>query len=188
MSTEWTDEKHSLYLKSMEASFVNDLHNTFGFLGGHSQRVRLPDPKFPGKKRANICFSSGQYKVLQGGCWEKVNFGKHNSLLDKPDGSGVLIANPWIRHFKATCGHQILTSPHQEKAALVDSNTEVCDQNFEDKDIIGEKASHTRSANIMKTSHVATSSNDQVVPSGEYPLAAYVTKSDLMSDNKGGFP
>ncbi|KAI3821206.1 hypothetical protein L1987_08766 [Smallanthus sonchifolius] len=27
-STEWTDEKHSLYLKSMEASFVDQLYNS----------------------------------------------------------------------------------------------------------------------------------------------------------------
>lgn len=26
--TEWTDEKHSLYLKSMEASFVNQLYSS----------------------------------------------------------------------------------------------------------------------------------------------------------------
>lgn len=26
-SSDWTDEKHSLYLKSMEASFVNELYD-----------------------------------------------------------------------------------------------------------------------------------------------------------------
>jgi hypothetical protein len=27
LSSDWTDEKHSLYLKSMEASFVNQLYD-----------------------------------------------------------------------------------------------------------------------------------------------------------------
>lgn len=38
MSKEWTDEKHSLYLKSMEASFVNDLYNSMDLLGWRSQK------------------------------------------------------------------------------------------------------------------------------------------------------
>lgn len=31
--TRWTDEKHSLYLKSMEASFVDQLYNSLDLLG-----------------------------------------------------------------------------------------------------------------------------------------------------------
>lgn len=34
--TEWTNEKHSLYLKSMEASFVNQLYNSMDFHGRNS--------------------------------------------------------------------------------------------------------------------------------------------------------
>lgn len=32
VSTDWTDEKHSLYLKSMEASFVDQLYGSMGLL------------------------------------------------------------------------------------------------------------------------------------------------------------
>lgn len=36
--TEWTDEKHSLYLKSMEASFVDQLYNSLGLLGSKNNK------------------------------------------------------------------------------------------------------------------------------------------------------
>lgn len=36
-ATEWTDAKHSLYLKSMEASFVSQLHNSLDLLGWNSE-------------------------------------------------------------------------------------------------------------------------------------------------------
>ncbi|MBA0838516.1 hypothetical protein Goarm_004326, partial [Gossypium armourianum] len=58
-STEWTDEKHSLYLKSMEASFVNQLYDSMSFLGCNSKE------KSPGSKssRKTRCISSGQLLV-----------------------------------------------------------------------------------------------------------------------------
>lgn len=38
ISTEWTNEKHSLYLKSMEASFVNQLYSgSVDLVGWRSQ-------------------------------------------------------------------------------------------------------------------------------------------------------
>ncbi|WP_224642587.1 hypothetical protein, partial [Vibrio vulnificus] len=77
MSTEWTDEKHSLYLKSMEASFVNDLYNSFNLLG---YRLDHPsDPNFSRRKLTASRASSGQFKVLQRGCWEKINFERNRS-------------------------------------------------------------------------------------------------------------
>lgn len=45
MATEWTDEKHSLYLKSMEASFVSQLYNSSDFLGWRSQEDYSSNPK-----------------------------------------------------------------------------------------------------------------------------------------------
>ncbi|THG21469.1 hypothetical protein TEA_001087 [Camellia sinensis var. sinensis] len=119
MSTEWTNEKHSLYLKSMEASFVNDLYNSFDLLGWRSQRQHSSDSKLSGQKHASTRSSSGQFKVLRGGCWGKIDFERHESQLDKADGSGVLLANPWIRHFRPSFRHQIVTSSAlQEKSAI----------------------------------------------------------------------
>lgn len=46
-STEWTNEKHCLYLKSMEASFVNELHCSMGlFRGGEKKRKVLEKDLF----------------------------------------------------------------------------------------------------------------------------------------------
>lgn len=74
--TEWTDEKHSLYLKSMEASFVNELYSSFDLLGWRSQREHSSDAKLSGKKHASSRTSSCQvlpqctlvYGLLLGFC------------------------------------------------------------------------------------------------------------------------
>ncbi|GFY86861.1 cold regulated protein 27 [Actinidia rufa] len=119
ISTEWTDEKHSLYLKSMEASFVDDLYNSLDLLGWRSQRGQSPDPKFSGQKHTSTRMSSGQFKVLQSGRWGNINFERHESQVDKRDKSGVILANPWIRHFRSACRKKILASSIlQEKAAF----------------------------------------------------------------------
>ncbi|XP_057469363.1 cold-regulated protein 27-like [Actinidia eriantha] len=239
MSTEWTDEKHSLYLKSMEASFVDDLYNSFDLLGWRSQREQSPDPKFSGQKHASTRMSSGQFKVLQSGRWGNINFEIQKSQVNKADKSGVILANPWIRHFRSARRKKILASYfHQEKAAFgslgvrasgkialtsaalaanleqfsacrshlrqydsVGSNTEVTDQNFVDEDVEGGNASHKCNAKRMKTSVVATPSNDQVVPFGKFPVTTDVTEnsfspererprssSDLKIANKHVFP
>ncbi|KAF7142049.1 hypothetical protein RHSIM_Rhsim06G0050200 [Rhododendron simsii] len=108
--TEWTDEKHSLYLKSMEASFVNELYSSFDLLGWRSQREHSSDPKLSGKKHASSCTSSGQFKVLQSGCWGNINFARHESQLEKAEGTGVILANPWIRHFRSSQRKQLVIS------------------------------------------------------------------------------
>lgn len=56
MSTEWTDEKHSLYLKSMEASFVNQLYDSTDSLGF----CRLSDSTYSRKKYLSTRTPSGQ--------------------------------------------------------------------------------------------------------------------------------
>ncbi|PSS17251.1 Homeobox protein like [Actinidia chinensis var. chinensis] len=124
MSTEWTDEKHSLFLKSMEASFVNDLYNYFDSPSWQSQRELSSDSNFAGRKRAHTCVSSNLYKVLRGGWWEKVNFERHKSRLDKAD--RFLLANPWIQHFRPTCRQQIVTPPRLEEKSEFGSLEEVC--------------------------------------------------------------
>ncbi|XP_052200745.1 cold-regulated protein 27 [Diospyros lotus] len=116
MCTEWTDEKHSLYLNSMEASFVNELYNSFDLLGWRSQNHHCSDTKSLGKKHASVRVSSGQYKVLRSGCWGKINFDRHESRLEKADGSGGLLTNPWIRHFRSSFRHKNAASSFVEQA------------------------------------------------------------------------
>lgn len=60
VSTEWTDEKHSLYLKSMEASFVNQLYESMDVLGF----CRLSDPTYSRKKHFSNLTPSGQVPPL----------------------------------------------------------------------------------------------------------------------------
>lgn len=45
MSTEWTNEKHSKYLKSMETSFVNQLYDSMDLLAWRSQEGKLSHSK-----------------------------------------------------------------------------------------------------------------------------------------------
>lgn len=64
-STEWTDEKHSLYLDSLEASFVNDLYRSIhlggsclqdNFLGTYSSREFPDKNNNSGQVRELCCF------------------------------------------------------------------------------------------------------------------------------------
>ncbi|KAK8683867.1 hypothetical protein V6N13_039913 [Hibiscus sabdariffa] len=157
-STEWTDEKHSLYLKSMEASFVNQLYGSMSSLGWNSKE------KLPGSKssRKSHCVSSGQFKVLRGGCWKKINFERPGFQLNKRDGSHSFVANPWIQHFRSgssSCG--VLASRSLQDHAS--SSKEVSDQNFIDEEQ-GENNSGECSPKMLKTLVTDASCNDQVVP------------------------
>lgn len=60
MSTEWTDEKHSMYLKSMEASFVNQLYNSMDTHGRHTLKGNLSHLKSSKKPQLNSRAASGQ--------------------------------------------------------------------------------------------------------------------------------
>ncbi|KAA3476458.1 cold regulated protein 27 [Gossypium australe] len=154
-STEWTDEKHSLYLKSMEASFVNQLYDSMSFLGCNSKE------KSPGSKssRKTHCISSGQFKVLRGGSWKKINFERPGVQLNKRDQlnkrycSHSFVASPWIQHFRSG-----------SKSRVRWFVAEVSDQNFVDEEQ-GEKA-RKRCSNPkkLKTRVTDASCNDQVVP------------------------
>uniref|UniRef100_A0A7N0UWV7 Uncharacterized protein n=1 Tax=Kalanchoe fedtschenkoi TaxID=63787 RepID=A0A7N0UWV7_KALFE len=179
MPTKWTNEKHCLYLKSMEESFVNQLHCSMGLLKG----------------QAEMYGSSRQYKTLRDGCWKTVGLSKYRNVSDSNTESRALMANPWIRHFRRTGKHQALettisrdfgASPDEEiesKAELsrgldteskqvvnalsrhdsVGSNTEMSDQNFISSDEVI-KSIGIRRAKRQKTSTTGNSDSDQVVP------------------------
>lgn len=49
-ATRWTDEKHSLYLKSMEASFVDQLYNSLDMLGWSPDKECSADRKVSSQK------------------------------------------------------------------------------------------------------------------------------------------
>ncbi|MQL93496.1 hypothetical protein Taro_026134 [Colocasia esculenta] len=100
--TEWTDEKHSLYLNSMEESFVNQLYNhefcsnnLLGWTPRISKEADLPVSQIPH-------FCSAQFKVLHGGCWGEVEFERPQTRADIHKESRLLSRSPWIRRFMST--------------------------------------------------------------------------------------
>ncbi|GAB2293766.1 hypothetical protein Dimus_027979 [Dionaea muscipula] len=99
-STEWTDEKHSLYLESMEASFVDQLYNSMDSFGG---RWRKGHESAAGSSKCMNPHMTDQFKVHQNGSWQKLNFGR-DETLPGADERHHLVANPWIRHFRS--GHR----------------------------------------------------------------------------------
>lgn len=128
LSNGWTDEKHTLFLNSIEASFVNDLYNgeyhSKAFLGQLSrikthkgscgpyendlksgQVIRCPLP-FSTQVVSFVCWYNIslltlQFKVLQTGCWASLGFDGDNNHASMENGSLPLSANPWIQHFRS---------------------------------------------------------------------------------------
>ncbi|KAL3732855.1 hypothetical protein ACJRO7_022382 [Eucalyptus globulus] len=166
-NTEWTDEKHSLYLKSMEATFVDQLYDSMELLGWHLEKANFLDPQT--RQISKHPYSpSGQ--------------------VEKADGSRDLVKSPWIQHFRPASRLPRLGSPkigssgkgkkslayasagnpeqfhacHSYFGNQVDnSNAEVTGQNFVDEDIGGRKGSNIGSAKKAKTLGTDSSDNDQ---------------------------
>ncbi|KAI7731089.1 hypothetical protein M8C21_001268, partial [Ambrosia artemisiifolia] len=80
--TKWTDEKHSLYLRSMEASFVDQLYNSLDKLSCQKQNT------------------TSQYKVLRRGYWSNISVKRENSHLKDADRPHVSPGDHWIRHYR----------------------------------------------------------------------------------------
>ncbi|KAL0323065.1 UNVERIFIED_CONTAM: Cold-regulated protein 27 [Sesamum angustifolium] len=184
---EWADEKHSLYLKSMEATFVNQLYKSLDLFGRQSEKNGISGSKSSKPKQTSIRAPSGQFKVLRDGCWSKLDFKRDGEEVNQEEESGVLLANPWIQHYRrsekqdnrtfpASCSKAPLATTVNRCSAQnfqlwrqdsVGSNTEVTDQNFNDDDL-EEEENYRRIHEIKrrKTSTDTIQSNDQVVPFG----------------------
>ncbi|GAV77430.1 hypothetical protein CFOL_v3_20901, partial [Cephalotus follicularis] len=98
--TEWTDEKHSLYLGFLEASFIKQLHRFKGLRSRHSQES-VWGPFISGEWPAGTHNPSDEYMVQRGGCWQKINFERDEPLLVSTADSHVLLESPWIQHFRS---------------------------------------------------------------------------------------
>ncbi|XP_015892912.3 cold-regulated protein 27 isoform X2 [Ziziphus jujuba] len=108
-STEWTDERHSLYLDSLEASFVNDLYRSIylggsclqnNFLGTYSSRA------FPDKTN-----NSGQFMAPRDGCWTKINYERNGTILNTAVDCHGMTGSPWIHHFTSSGKRQYVEFP-----------------------------------------------------------------------------
>ncbi|KAH0940759.1 hypothetical protein HID58_000396 [Brassica napus] len=72
----WTNEKHNLYLDSLENSFVKQLYSLLG-VGGETQRLSRTRGV-----QSNSHKLTDQFTVLQNGYRQKVSFGKKRAHLE----------------------------------------------------------------------------------------------------------
>lgn len=98
MSSEWTDEKHSMYLKSMEASFVDQLYNSMCLSGWRTQKKHHPHMRSSKDAQSH---TPDQYKVYRDGCWQRLKFDKGEPPPGEAEEPDSLQQNPWIQHFRA---------------------------------------------------------------------------------------
>ncbi|CAH8346899.1 unnamed protein product [Eruca vesicaria subsp. sativa] len=168
--TEWTDEKHSLYLKSMEASFVDQLYNSLGSISNKetvgSSSKRLGNNRKP---------SEEQFKVLRDGFWQKMHVREPEYRFKGRQGrrSHEFLRSPWINHYKPlpktlsdegssevvrSKGIVICSSLSRDRDQISVGEEEVSDQNFVNEVTKGEKGSSKK----MKTVMSGSSSTDQV--------------------------
>ncbi|KAJ6730086.1 COLD REGULATED PROTEIN 27 [Salix viminalis] len=116
MSSEWTNEKHSLYLKSMEASFVNQLYNSIDILGWPSQKERSV-PNFSGEANCSPSCTR-QFKVRQHGSWKKIKFGRPESQRSTAKDCRGFLTSPWIQHFTPARKSEGATAPALQECAI----------------------------------------------------------------------
>ncbi|CAL0323785.1 unnamed protein product [Lupinus luteus] len=112
---EWTNEKHSMYLKSIEASFINQLYDS-----KHTQ------PSFSLKGTSKVpANTSGQFKVLHGGCWKRIKFERENPQMSRTNQSHDLTKNPWIQHYRSSSKQPSVAAPSLLES--ITSTTQVVD-------------------------------------------------------------
>ncbi|KAI3465352.1 hypothetical protein Pfo_022015 [Paulownia fortunei] len=184
--TEWTDEKHCLFLKSMESTFVNQLYKSIDLFGWRTHKNCPSGSKSSKHKPTSIRTSSGQFKVLRDGCWAKMDFRRDEPEVGEEEESKVPLSSPWIQHYRnskiqtirkfpASCAKAPLATTENQNPARncqlwchdsIGSNTEVTDQNFNDEALEEEKSDRIHDMKRTSTTTNIVSSNDQVVPFG----------------------
>ncbi|KAJ6809542.1 uncharacterized protein M6B38_161960 [Iris pallida] len=174
MANKWTDKKHSLYLDSMEASFVKQLYNKENHsndLVGWLSRTRTCRNKYVSDPE-NQTF--GQFKVPHRDCRDKVKFERTESEDDIGNHSHPRSKNLWIQHFRQRTASN---EPHLTSANEMDNNELVCqsiqesvgcmteasDQNFEVMEV--ERGEELRSRSKKRARPAISPTKDQVVPS-----------------------
>ncbi|RDX68200.1 hypothetical protein CR513_52831, partial [Mucuna pruriens] len=193
MAAEWTDQKHSMYIKSIEASFVNQLYD--------SKQM---------KASYDTATTSGQFKVLRGGCWQKINFGRANPQTSRTNHCHDLTENPWIQHYRSSSKQRSIVAPSLQESVtttskVVDlgqrkgipsgsghlhlsesrvchkdmlcSDTEMSDQNFVDEEVKSTKKNEKSKAKRQKSLVTDAEGNDQMVPNKKSSSGGDFTKN-----------
>ncbi|CAJ1972691.1 unnamed protein product [Sphenostylis stenocarpa] len=194
MAPEWTDEKHSMYIKSIEASFVNQLYDAKQMKASFSCKGASHDP----------ATNSGQFKVLRGGCWQKINFERVNPQASRINQRHDLTENPWIQHYRSSSkqspslqesvsnsskvvdlgqrkgipsgsGHLHLCESRVCHKDMLSSDTEMSDQNFVDDEVKGKKQNKKSKVKRQRSLLTDAKEYDQMVPNrksssgGDFP-------------------
>lgn len=164
MCGEWTNEKHSSYLNSMEAMFVKQLYNhEYDGMDSPHWRSRRKNQLNPSSAaQSNLKpHTPGQFKVFESGCWTAYDSVETHSKTT-------------IVRRNATNSKQ---SPNIEaEDQCQDSSycyTEVSDQNFVDDE---PKQTNHMSRKRTKGKVANTTFNDQVVPTSQSPIAVNAGK------------
>ncbi|XP_076959276.1 cold-regulated protein 27-like [Bidens hawaiensis] len=161
-SSEWTDEKHSLYLKSMEASFVDKLYNSLDMQCWQTQNECSSDSLSSKKIHA----PSGQFKVLQHGFWSRVDFKRESMAHNEVNRHNVSSSNPWIQHFRNGNRHGAIESPSpRAKLSSTICVAEVMDQNFVEEDFATQSMNTCCNKKRKGSYGESESGNDQVAAS-----------------------
>lgn len=114
LSNGWTDEKHNLYLNSIEATFVKQLygreHVSSNLSRWFSKSQKKPNPSQlnPNNQKP------GQFKVMSQGCWENLKF-EGTKSREAIEESCYILANPWLQHLKlVSIGKRAQTSANMD--------------------------------------------------------------------------
>ncbi|XP_064986540.1 uncharacterized protein LOC135625537 isoform X1 [Musa acuminata AAA Group] len=119
LSNKWTDEKHTLFLNSIEESFVNELYSgeyhSKSFVGWLS---RIKKHKGFCEPYENYSKFGQTFKALCRSCHESRRFDGDNNPADIESGFLSFYANPWIQHFRSP---SIMKKRHVRSSDRVDN-------------------------------------------------------------------
>ncbi|CAI8618421.1 unnamed protein product [Vicia faba] len=211
-SRRWTDQLHKLYLSSLEASFVNELHRSV-HLRGWSFHTNA-DETYKCRTLQNTPTTPRQSLDLQDGCQKKINLEKISPVLESTADSHVLTGSePGHAMLDKACSlrepctydHGLLSdeeihasgsSSFANKSARSClekqcsfygesgcSTTEVADQNF--KDEVASSSSSVPMAKRLKTVAANGSNTDQIVPFEKFQTTDVSTISNATPENEG---
>ncbi|CAL0331322.1 unnamed protein product [Lupinus luteus] len=210
--TRWTNQQHTLYLNSLEASFVNELHHSI-WLRGSLQNNIDKAPKFRTLQNSPKMPRQKSLAIQDG--FRKISHAKIEHMLESTADSHVLaesqlgltsvergssLTEPTAYDDGLLCGEGIRgkgistfskrstrtlekqTNCQSFHLQLGGSTTEVEDQSFKNEEA---RSRCEPMAKRLKTAATAASSNDQVVPFENFHTADVPTSTNWNSGNKG---
>ncbi|KAL2477261.1 uncharacterized protein Fot_46275 [Forsythia ovata] len=91
----WTNEKHNLYLKNLEVSFVKQLNQSMDFLAQCTEQNKSEN-RVSQKQSSSVHNASEQFSILWHGCCQKINYERGQPLLHTSTDSHDTLKSPWI--------------------------------------------------------------------------------------------